>query len=62
MLVLRRKRHERIQVGDTTLTVLEIHRGYVVLGFDGPKEVRRLPPWKPVDVLDELITQAEEPK
>ncbi len=62
MLVLRIKRLHRVQIGDTTMTVLKIHKGCVELGFEGPKEVNRMPPWKPVDVLDELITQAEEPK
>ncbi|MDA0376047.1 MAG: carbon storage regulator CsrA [bacterium] len=41
MLVLSRKRREKILIGDTiTITVIEIRGDKVRLGIDAPKEVR----------------------
>ncbi len=41
MLILRRKKNEKIQIGlDIVLTVLEVKKdGSVVLGFDAPKYI-----------------------
>lgn len=42
MLVLRRKKGQKIRIGlDVTLTVLEVKRdGSVVLGFEAPKYIK----------------------
>ena len=39
MLVLSRKRGERIIVGEIELTVLEVRGDRVKLGFTGPREI-----------------------
>lgn len=40
MLVLNRKLNEKVIIGDNiTVTVLEVKRDSVKLGFDGPKDV-----------------------
>ena len=39
MLVLSRKEGERIIVGEIELTVLELRKDRVKLGFSGPREV-----------------------
>jgi len=41
MLVIRRKRGERLVIGTSiTVTVLEMHRGWVRLGFHAPADVK----------------------
>jgi len=39
MLILSRKRGERIMVGEIELTVLEVRGDRVKLGFAGPREI-----------------------
>lgn len=41
MLVLTRKKHERLLIGDDiVLTIVEIKRGSVRLGVEAPRDVR----------------------
>lgn len=43
MLLLRRKCDESVMIGkEITITVLEIERGQVLLGFDAPPSIRIL--------------------
>jgi carbon storage regulator len=39
MLVLTRKKHESIQIGDIKITVVTIGSKYVRIGIDAPKDV-----------------------
>ena len=40
MLVLSRRQHEQIQIGDDiVITIVTISRGRVVVGIDAPKDV-----------------------
>ncbi len=39
MLVLQRKKGQKVQVGEVMVTVLECARGGVKLGFDGRRDV-----------------------
>jgi hypothetical protein len=41
MLVLKRKKGERVKVNETWVEIVEIRGGYVRLGFDGPDKVLR---------------------
>lgn len=39
MLVLSRKRGQKVQVGDSTITILQTNNGGVRIGFDAPSDV-----------------------
>jgi carbon storage regulator len=39
MLVLTRKKSERIKIGDAMVTIVDIGRGRVRIGIDAPKNV-----------------------
>jgi carbon storage regulator len=60
MLVLTRKKHERIIIGENIeVTIIEIRGDRVKLGFVGPQEVpihreevfRRVAAWAPVEAV-----------
>lgn len=40
MLILSREPGDSLTIGDTTVTVLEVHQNYVKLGIDAPEGVR----------------------
>lgn len=58
MLVLERRKHERILIGDDVeIVVLEIHRGTVKLGIKAPRSIEILRA-----ELSDSPEKAEEPK